>query len=125
MLFRSFFDAKGRITAKEYLRLFRTLYVSNYLEQGDSEYLLDLLNRSDFDLFLRASIPQYVAFPHKWGAFPLDHTYGDAGIVYVDNRPYMIGVLVQGRGALDETRQVEALMQSVSSLAYAYFEHAW
>jgi beta-lactamase class A len=115
------FDIDGRITAKEYSRIFRTLYTSSFLEERHSQYLLEQLDRSDFTLFLRAQIPAEVAFPHKWGSFPLDHTFGDAGIVYVPNRPYLITVLTQGDGGPDERVKVQRLMHAVSAMAYTYF----
>ena len=119
------FDAKGRVTAVEYSRFLRALYASSYLEQKDSQYLLEVMARSDMNLFLRHDVPESVPFPHKWGVYPADHVYGDAGIVYTHNSPYLITVFVQGDGSADEQAKVQEIMHQVSGMAYEFFSHSW
>ncbi len=118
------FDTDGRISAREYSRLLRTLYTSSYLNEGSSQYLLELMDRSAFNFFLRHEIPDSVPFSHKWGSFPLDHTYSDAGIAYLPDRPYLITVMTQGNATPDERRQVQALMHQISKLTFDFFSQA-
>jgi beta-lactamase class A len=118
------FDTDGRISAREYARLLRTLYTSSYLSEPSSQHVLELMNASGFPFFLRGAVPDAVPFPHKWGSYPDDHTSLDAGIVYVPNRPYMLVVMVQGRGAAGEREAVQALMQQISAAAYRFFSTA-
>lgn len=118
------FDTDGRITAREYARLLRTLYTSSYLQQSSSQYLLELMNASGFPFFLRGAVPDSVPFPHKWGSYPDDHTSLDAGIVYVPDRPFMIVVMIQGRGVAGEREAVQALMQRIAGASYAFIATA-
>ena len=60
-----FFDQEGKITAKEYTRLIRSLYTSNYLSPEHSQFLLDVLSRTDYDDYLGLGIPDTVQFAHK------------------------------------------------------------
>jgi beta-lactamase class A len=115
------FDEEGRITAREYTRFLRALYTSGFLHESNSQYILDLLNQSAFPYFLRQSVPDSISFPHKWGAYPELNAYGDAGIVYVPGRPYMITVLVEGSGNADDRERVITLMRDISSAAYGFF----
>jgi hypothetical protein len=82
------------------------------------------MTESGFPYFLRGAVPAHVPFPHKWGSYPDDHTSLDAGIVYVPNRPYLIVVMVQGRGAVGEREDVQLLMQRISGAAYRFFSTA-
>jgi beta-lactamase class A len=118
------FDTEGRISAREYARLLRTLYTSSYLSEASSQYLLDLMSASGFPYFMRGAIPESVPFAHKWGSFPDDHTSLDAGIVYVPDRPYLIVMMIQGTGAAGERQAVSDLMQAVSRAAYRYISSA-
>ena len=119
------FSAEGRVSAKEYSRLFRALYTASFLNREHSEMLLQWLDDSPFNEFLSRDIPESVPFPHKYGEKINLNVYADSGIVYIPNRPYIITVLVQG----DETAPFEKekaraaeFMRAVSRYAYNYFE---
>lgn len=121
------FDQEGEVTAREYSRLFRSLYTASYLNRQNSQFLLDLLNRAAFTDFLRDPVPGEVPFPHKFGMGPSQNTYSDSGIVYVENRPYLITVLVRAEDEMDDrTGRLEAarIMNTISQAAYAYFTTA-
>jgi beta-lactamase class A len=47
-----FFDQEGKITAKEYTRLLRSLYTANYLNPEHSQFLLNVLTRTEYDDYL-------------------------------------------------------------------------
>lgn len=121
------FDREGEVTARQYSRLFRSLYTANYLNREDSQYLLDLLNKAEWTKFLRASVPETVPFPHKYGIEPDRHTYSDSGIVYVQNRPYLITVMIEGDGtesSIEEAQHATRIMNTISQAAYAFFSTA-
>ncbi len=47
-----FFDQEGKITAKEYTRLLRSLYTANYLSPYHSQYVLNILTHTNYDDYL-------------------------------------------------------------------------
>lgn len=119
------FDDEGRITAKEYSRILRTLYVASYLNRENSEFILELLNKSEFKDFLNRDIPTETPFPHKYGAYPEENIYNDAGIVYIPNRPYMIVVTMKGKSNLSQSmNDAENIMHAISNMTYEYIFNA-
>lgn len=113
-------DPQGRISAKEFTRFFRLLYVSSYLEQNDSEKLLDLLSKATFKDFLSQGIPMSTVFSHKYGKEDTDKVYTDSGIVYLKDRPYMLTVMFQGL----DLETVKGLMKSISQESYRYLSQS-
>ncbi|OGZ07958.1 MAG: hypothetical protein A3D65_05145 [Candidatus Lloydbacteria bacterium RIFCSPHIGHO2_02_FULL_50_13] len=107
------------ITAKEYSRIFRSLYVSSYLKREYSTYLLELLKSTSFDEFLTSGIASGVPFSHKIGEHDPERTYLDSGIVYVANRPYLITAMVKVGEGKDKKRAKE-IMKALSQTAYNY-----
>ena len=118
------FDQSGKASAKEYSRIFRSLYNASYLNRQYSQQILEWLDESAFDDFLDNSIPKEVRFAHKYGENFDVRVYADSGIVYTPSRPYLITVMVQGdpNTPLEQDKQRAAeFMQKVSQKAYEYF----
>lgn len=118
------FTDGGKMSAKEYSRLFRSLYNASYLNRKDSQAILQWLDESIFDEYLSNPIPKNVPFSHKYGENVDFRVYSDAGIVYIPNRPYLITVMVQGRPEKDweeDERSAQEFMRVVSRRAYEYF----
>ncbi|MBP9816453.1 MAG: serine hydrolase [Candidatus Pacebacteria bacterium] len=114
------FNEEGKITAKEYTRLFRALYTSSYLNRENSQMLLDVLSKTGYDEYLGQAIPEQVPFAHKIGENEDEEVMLDAGIVYIENRPYLIAVAVD-YGAQGITReQGLELLKKISGSAYDY-----
>lgn len=115
------FDENGRVSAKEYTRVFRVLYTSSLLKRENSSKILEWLSQTGFDSYLASGINKKdVRFAHKWGANLDFHIFADSGIVYIPNRPYIITVMVQGDLSKHEEEKVKALMKEISSKAYQY-----
>lgn len=118
------FAPDGKVSAKEYSRLFRMLYTASYLDREHSQKILEYLNESTFGLFLKAGVPKEIIFPHKYGENIAYSVYADSGIVYLPNRPYLISVMVQGNPKEDpekEEKRVATFITSVSKEVYDYF----
>jgi hypothetical protein len=116
----------GKVSAKEYSRIFRSLYTASYLNREYSQRMLEYLNSSTFNFFLRKSVPENIIFPHKYGEHTIVNAYSDSGIVYVPDRPYIISVMVKGDIEVDsdkEERKAADFMQRVSLEAYNYFSN--
>jgi len=114
------FAEEGTVSAKEFSRLFRSLYSSSYLRRTNSEQLLEWLAESEFNGFLASGVPAETEFAHKFGIERDQNTYLDSGIVYVPNRPYLISVAIQGSGEEGEEERVAKVMQEISERIYTY-----
>lgn len=115
------FNKEGNATAKEYARVFRSLYYASMLSQEHSEYLLDLLSKSERDKYMAAEIPESTKVSHKYGSMKPERSFSDVGIVYLPNRPFLIAVTIDGRESenFDETAAKEVISTIVSK-TYKY-----
>ena len=117
------FDKEGKISSKEYSRLFRSLYTSSFLERENSSKILTWLSKSDFSQYLSQGIDKDVVFANKYGKNYQFYIYANSGIVYVPNRPYIISVIIKGDPSKDEQEEeikAQAIMTEISSKAYEY-----
>lgn len=87
-----FFDQEGKITAKEYTRLLRSLYTANYLSPEHSQFLLSVLSHTEYDDYLGQGVPADVIFSHKIGENNQKTVILDAGLVYIGERVYLISM---------------------------------
>lgn len=110
------FDEKSEVSAKEYSRLFRSLYNSSFLKRDGSQHILGLLTKTQFDNMLPSGMPDDVLFAHKIGEDDVERNYLDSGIVYIENRPYLLTVMVKGHGQTE----AENIMKQASQAAYEY-----
>ncbi len=114
------YNEKGFISAKEYTRILRVLYTSNYLEPENSEKILELMSQAVFKDYLSQGIPSGVKFAHKYGENVQYNIFADSGIVYVNDKPYMLTVIIKGKDSSLETRNwAVGLMKEISERAYA------
>lgn len=119
------FDDSGRMSAKEYSRIFRALYTSSFLKRVNSEMIMSWLDESQFNDFLAKNIDPSIPFPHKYGENLLLNVYADSGIVYLEDRPYMITVMVQGASEqpiVEAKNEATHFMQAISQEVYTYFK---
>lgn len=113
------YNEKGLISAKEYTRILRVLYTSNFLDLENSEKILEYMSGASFKEYLSQGIPSDVKFAHKYGENMEYSIFSDSGIVYVPGKPYMITVLIEGKDSTAETRMwVVGLMKEISERAY-------
>lgn len=112
------FDNDYNITAKEYSRIFRSLYSSSFLKRDNSQILLSWLTKTPFNNFLGSGIPSEINFSHKIGEHDEEQTYLDSGIVYYPDRPYILTVLVKVKNGGQE--KAEEIMKNISKEIYTY-----
>jgi beta-lactamase class A len=119
-----FFIPDGKVSAKDYTRLLRSLYLATYLSKEHSMYLLDLISTGKFNKFLRAGVPENVKLAHKWGINEDQNAYADSGIVYIKGRPYMISVIIKGnlQNQKDNQQKAEALIKEVAERSYNFMK---
>lgn len=117
------FDEEGKISSKEYSRLFRSLYTSSFLQRENSSKILLWLSKSDFSQYLSQGIGEDIVFANKYGKNYQFYVYANSGIVYVPNRPFIITVIIKGDSTKDEEeeeKKAQAIMAEISAKAYKY-----
>jgi beta-lactamase class A len=113
------YNSNGFISAKEYTRILRVLYTSNFLKPENSQKILEYMSNSIFKDYLSQGIPKDIKFAHKYGENKDYDIFADSGIVYVQGKPYMISVIIKGKDSSPETREwVVNLMKEISERAY-------
>ena len=119
------FSSEGKISPKEYSRILRILFYSTFLDPQKSQEILELLSRSTFKEFLNLGLPEGVKFAHKYGE-NLDYgVFSDFGIVYVQNRPYIISVAVEAKDKdrKENIEEASKLMSEISKYVYDYIKN--
>jgi len=111
-----FMSEEGRISAKKYSVIFRSLYNASYLSESDSQKLLDILSQTPFDEYAGSAIPDGVKFAHKIGVSDERNAFLDAGIVYVPDRPYILTIMI----ATNDNEEAKKIMYDISDRVYKY-----
>lgn len=114
------FSEEGKISAKEYSRIFRALYVSSYLTRESSQIILDILTRSSYDEYLGQGIPAEIPFAHKIGENEDQGVVLDSGILYLENRPYLMTVMIDYKINNKGRDWALQIMKQISDKAYSY-----
>ena len=118
------FTKEGKISAKEYSRILRALYSASFLNRENSQKILSLMSEAKFNEFLSSGLEEGVIFSHKYGEDDLLNVYSDSGIVYLENRPYIISVMIQGEKEQYykiEKEKASVFMKELSREVYEYF----
>ena len=104
------------ITAKDYSIFMRILYNSSYLSNKHSEYATELLGKCDFKEGLVSGFPSSVRAAHKFGESgdPLHQELGESAIVYLDNNPYVLTVMLKAK----EQTKLPGIIKQISELVY-------
>jgi beta-lactamase class A len=112
------------ITTEKYARFLRMLYSASYLNENNSNKLLSLLTKTDFDYALTKYLPKTVEVAHKWGVvnLPVNREgvtpvqFHDCGIVYHRDSPYALCVMTKGQDQL-------LLAETVAKISKKVFEY--
>lgn len=93
-------NIKPMVSPKSYLSIFRSLYLSSYLKEENSNYVLKILTQTQYNDKIPSKLPSDVVVSHKIGVFKTVNTseeaYTDCGIVYIPERPYALCIFVKG-----------------------------
>jgi beta-lactamase class A len=111
-----FISTTGEIGAKKYSVIFRALYNASYLSEENSQKLLTYLSETEFNGYLKSSLPTDVPFSHKIGIDVDRNVYLDSGIVFVSKRPYLLTVMVNGK----EEHIAQEIMKEISKQVFTY-----
>jgi len=119
-----FFDQEWKITAKEYTRLLRSLYTANYLNPEHSQFLLDILTRTEYDDYLWQWIPDNAQFAHKIGENESKTVILDAWVVYIGTRIYLLSMAMDYEQEWLTRQKALDLFGRVSKMVYNYISTA-
>ena len=111
-----FMKSDGKISAKRYAVILRALYNSSYLAEENSQKILSYLTQSPFKDYIQGGLPQDVVFAHKIGISGAEKVFLDSGIVYEQNRPYLLTMMIKNR---DEQKSKE-IMKDISRKIFDY-----
>lgn len=121
---QEFYDQEGRITTKEYAKIFRALYSSCCLSRQSSQSILNLLTQSNSysDDFIVAGFPEEIDISHKIGVNKPLGIYSDAGIIYLIDKPVLLAILVQqpGEDTILEEENAKQIIKQISQEVYEY-----
>lgn len=101
------------VSPKGYSSILRSLYLSSYLNEFNSNEILDILTRTVFYSMLPAGIDPSVRIAHKIGYHSENKIFTDCGITYIPKRPYILCVMVAGTSNENATHDVQAISKSV------------
>ena len=113
---KDFLDTDGKLSAKRYSVIFRTLYNSSYLTEENSQKLLAYLSQSEFDDYIQSGLEKDIVFSHKVGTSDEEKVFIDSGVVYAKSRPYVLTVMTKNE---NEQKEKE-IMKDVSERVYNY-----
>lgn len=116
------FIKDGRVSAKEYSRMFRALYTSSFLKRENSMKILRWLTETPFDDYLASGIPAETKFAHKIGENEKLGVYSDVGIVYVKNRPFLLAMMIHTEDINKGREKAISLMNLVAKQSYEYIQ---
>lgn len=108
------------VSPKSYSSIFRSLYLSSYLSEESSSYILDILTRTAFNDKIPSGVPdKKIKIAHKIGVFDLSDSaikmFSDCGIIYLPNRPYILCIFVQ-----ESEEEARKHMAYISYMIYSY-----
>jgi len=102
------------ITAQEYVSILKALYFGSVLNNDDSEYILSLLTKTDFNNLIPSGVPSTIPVAHKIGLVNKE-IYEDCGIIYLPQRPYALCMVSKSSAQVAQQR-----MHTLSSIVYQY-----
>lgn len=107
------------ISARSYSSFLKCLYLSCYLNNDNSQAILDLLTKTGFHSRIESGIAdKSVKIAHKIGTYS-QKSSSDCGIVYVPKRPYLFCLMINSTAG-----NVDKIIADVSKMAYEYIMKA-
>ena len=114
-------DRNYQITAKNYSNFFVVLYYATYISKANSERAMELLSECDFKDGMLKELPANLKVAHKFGEWGDNriglHELHEAGVVYLNNKPYLLTVMTKG----SNTKDLSTVITRVSKLVYDEF----
>ncbi len=108
------------IGASDYAKFLRVLYSSTYLDAAFSEFAISLMLRSTFNEGICSTLDPSIPVAHKFGERVLNNVaqLHEFGIVYYNNSPYLIGVMVKG----NSLAPLKQSLGEISGIVFKYMQ---
>jgi beta-lactamase class A len=104
------------LTSREISYYMRMLYNATYLNQKNSEYATELLQKCNFNEGLKSGLPNSVKVAHKFGEAgdQNEQQLTETAIVYLNNYPYVLTIMTKGK----DYKQLPQIAREISSIVY-------
>lgn len=106
------------LTVRRYGSIFRALYNVSYLDSELDEQILEWLVESDFNVGIRAGVPDSVKIANKFGERIADDgktkQLHDCGIIYYPKNPYLLCIMTRG----DDYNELSKIIGEMSKIVY-------
>lgn len=111
-------ESQELVTPKSMSNIFSSLYFSTVLEPYYSEYILNLLKNTTFDINKLANIPDDITITHKFGINYANNNryFHDCGIMYINESRIFYCIMTQN---LDPDKAKEAI-GAIANGIYTY-----
>lgn len=111
------------ITPIDYSKFFRVLYNATYIRPELSEYGLKLLTLSTYANGLKRGIEPNVVVAHKFGERIIGNKaqLHEFGIVFIDDNPYLLGVMTSGASL----PQLADIVAEISRIVYVDYKEKY
>ncbi len=99
------------------------VYNAGYLSISHCEFIAELLHESELELGIQAGIPSSVNLIHKFGEFAIQnkpdfHQLSESAIIYLNNAPYLLTIMTQGK----DLNQLASVLCAISKTVYTHQE---
>lgn len=105
-------------SAQNMAEFFIVLYYATYISKKNSEYAMELLTECDFKEGMLKELPANIKVAHKFGEWGDNrvnvHEMHEAGVVYLQDKPYLLTVVTKGSNSKD----LAGIISKVSKLVY-------
>jgi len=90
-------DGTNLVTPVQMYNIFASLYLSTALYAQDSEYILSLLSKTDFNIKELADLPDNLTVVDKFGEYYLDDSklFHDCGIMYIGQGRFFYCIMMK------------------------------
>lgn len=113
------------LTVNSIAHYFNVLYNATYLNKNLSAYALDLLTKSTFKDGITKDMGPNLLIAHKFGERTISYMregklenlqseFHEFGIIYLQNRPYLLGVMTRG----NESKPLQEVVRNVAKIVY-------
>lgn len=105
-------DPNFEISTREYSSFFTILFNAGYLSFENSEYAVELLSKSEFNLGFKSGLPAGTPVAHKFGEWSdgPTHQLHETGFIYLNGTAYLLTVMTSG----DDVQKLPAFIADVA-----------
>lgn len=106
-----------QVTVRSVSNIFRSLYLSTFLETNYSEFILDSLANSTLNVKKYANLPNDVVVAHKYGNYYTnrERIFADCGIIYYGEKRFLYCIMIDGLDGDDAMSSIGEMVNGLFS----------